>query len=207
MPGDRTVARPGVLDGPGEYLLVTALALLAAVMTGTWMTGQAAGLLFRQAWPPVSITQSLSIATRLPAHLGDPRMAWPAHAQATLPGPAGFAAAAVLTAAVMTAAAIITARRVLGGRSRRGYASPQQIRARLSEKAVLARADVIRPSLAGAAPHGDRRRSAGRALPASRHPARDQRRILCPAVRRAPDRQDQPGRHPLADVTGPAPRW
>lgn len=151
MPGDRTVARPGVLDGPGEYLLVTALALLAAVMTGTWLTGQAAGLLFRQAWPPVSITQSLSIATRLPAHLGDPRMAWPAHAQASLPGPAGFAAAAVLTAAVMTAAAIIAARHIFAGRSRRGYASTRQIKTRLSEKAVLARADIVRPSLTGQA--------------------------------------------------------
>jgi type IV secretory pathway TraG/TraD family ATPase VirD4 len=149
MSGDRTIARPGVLDSPGEYLLVAVLALTAAVMTGTWLTGQLAGLLFRQSWPPASISQSLSIALRLSGHLGDPRMAWPAPARPSLPGPAGFAAAALLTAVLMIAAAILAGRRILAGRSRRGYASARQIRTRLSEKAVLARADVIRPSLAG----------------------------------------------------------
>ena len=149
MAGGRTVARPGVLDSPGEYLLVTLLVLLAAAMTGTWATGQLAGLLFRQSWPHAGISQSLSIVLRLPGHLGDPRMAWPAQARGSLPGLAGFAVAAVLTAALMAAAAVVTGRRVLTGRSRRGYASARQIRTRLSEKAVLARADVIRPSLVG----------------------------------------------------------
>jgi type IV secretion system protein VirD4 len=147
--GNRTIARPGVLDSPGEYLLVTLLAVLAAVMTATWITGQLAGLLFRQAWPPASITSALSIVMRLPGHLSDPRLAWPAQARAALPGPAGFALAAALTIAVMTTAAVLAARRALAGRSRRGFASARQIRARLSENAVLARADVIRPSLTG----------------------------------------------------------
>lgn len=149
MNGDRTIARPGLLDSPGEYLLVTLLGLAAAVMTGTWLTGQLAGLLFRQSWPPANISQSLSIALRLPGDLSDPRMAWPAQARTSLPGLPGFGVAALLTTALMATTAVIIGRKILAGRSRRGYASARQIRTRLSEKAVLARADVIRPSLTG----------------------------------------------------------
>jgi type IV secretion system protein VirD4 len=146
---DRTVARAGFLDSPLEYLAAAAAAVAGILLTGIWLTGQLAGLLFRQAWPPVSAGQSLSIAGRLAGHLGDPRMAWPPAVRSSLPGPAGFAAAAVLTAAGLTAAVILVARQLTAGRSRRGYASRRQIQRRLSEKAVIGRALVLRPSLAG----------------------------------------------------------
>jgi type IV secretory pathway TraG/TraD family ATPase VirD4 len=145
----RTAARPGVLDTPGEYLIAGLLALAVIAVTGTWVTGQLAGLLFRQDWPPVTPGQALTVVTRLPGHLADPRAAWPPAARGRLPGPAAFAAAALITAAALTAACYAAVRRALASRARRGFASARQIRAKLSEKAVLARADVIRPSLAG----------------------------------------------------------
>lgn len=148
-PGDRTIARSGVLDGPGEYVIVALLVLAGVVLAGTWVTGQVAGLLFRGDWPPVAITQSLAIAERLPGRLADPRLAWPVRAQASLPGAGDFAASAMLTVMVMTSAAVFGARRVAARRSRRGFASGRQIRTRLSEQAVLRRAGVIRPSLVG----------------------------------------------------------
>jgi type IV secretion system protein VirD4 len=149
MTADRTVARPGVLDSPADYVIAALATAAAAVTVGTWVTGQLAGLLFRQTWPPVSIGQSLSIAGRLAGHLADPRMAWPAAARSSLPGLAGFAIAAVLTAAGLAAAVIIVTRQLTAGRSRRGYASRRQVTASLSERAVMARAAVLRPSLAG----------------------------------------------------------
>jgi hypothetical protein len=165
--GGRTIARPGVLDSAAEYVIVTVLAAVVAATAGTWVTGQLAGLLFRGAWPPVSIGQALSIATHLATHLTDPRMAWPAGARRALPGPAGFATAAAITASAMTAATVLTGRRVLAGRGHRGYASRAQIAASLSEKAVLARASTIRPSLAGTpAAVTDVGVRAGRATPA-----------------------------------------
>jgi len=149
MTAGRTIARPGVLDSPADYVIAALATAAAAVTAGTWVTGQLAGLLFRQTWPPVSVGQSLSIAGRLAGHLADPRMAWPAAARSSLPGPAGFAIAAVLTAAGLTAAVIIVTRQLTAGRSRRGYASRRQVTASLSERAVMARSAVLRPSLAG----------------------------------------------------------
>jgi type IV secretion system protein VirD4 len=146
---DKTIARAGFLDSPLEYLAAAAAALAVMLLTGIWLTGQLAGLLFGQAWPPVSIGQSLSIAGRLASHPGDPRMAWPPAARPALPGLAGFAVAAVLTAAGLTAAVIVVARQLTAARSRRGYASRRQVQRRLSEKAVIGRAPVLRPSLAG----------------------------------------------------------
>ena len=115
MAADRTIARPGVLDSPADYVIAALVATAAAVTAGTWVTGQLAGLIFRHTWPPVSIGQSLAIAGRLAGHLADPRMAWPPAARPSLPGPAGFAAAAVLAAAALTAAVIIVTRQLTSG--------------------------------------------------------------------------------------------
>ena len=43
-----------------------------------WLTGQLAALLFLGRWPSLSLADGLEAALRLPAHLGDPRQAWPA---------------------------------------------------------------------------------------------------------------------------------
>ena len=175
-------------------------------MTGTWLTGQLAGLLFRHAWPPASISQSLSIALRLPgrpqrpadglaragpcipARPGRLRRRRPAHH-----GPDGRRRGH-------------HGRQILAGRSRRGYASARQIRTRLSEKAVLARADVIRPSLAGQPKTvTDAGVRAGRALesgiPLAISAESSVLLFAAPGSAR-PARSSSPGSR-----TGPGPRW
>jgi type IV secretion system protein VirD4 len=142
-------SRYPVISGPGDALLITAAAAAVAVIAGTWLTGQLAGLVFHGTWPPASIGQALQITLALPGHLHDPALAWPARARADLPGPAGFAAAAVIVAIVMTAAAVYAVRRLLASRSRDGFASRADLAQTLAVKAVIAGAVVTRPSLVG----------------------------------------------------------
>jgi len=149
MRADRTVARPGLLDSPYDYVLAGLVALAAAVMAGTWVTGQLAGLLFRQSWPAASPGQMLSTALAVPRHWADPRLAWPAAAQPALPGAAGFAVAGGLVLVLLGGGAVLTVRRLLARHPRRGLASPARLRETLSHRAVLARAAVIRPSTTG----------------------------------------------------------
>ncbi|HEY1619735.1 MAG TPA: TraM recognition domain-containing protein [Streptosporangiaceae bacterium] len=149
MRGGRRAARLGVLDSAADYVIAAGLAIAAVALTGIWVTGQVAGLICRGAWPPVAAGDTPRIAGQLAHHLGDPRLAWPPAARPVLPGPAGFAVAAVTTVAAMAGASVIVARLAIARRPRSGYASRLQVRESLSEKAVLSRAGMIRPSLAG----------------------------------------------------------
>src|SRR5579859_641334 len=89
-------ARHLVHDGK-DMVIVLGLALFAAASAGTWLWGEAAGLLTHSRLPHVPISQSLSTALRLPGHLRNPREAWPPDVASLLPGPTAFyAAGAVL---------------------------------------------------------------------------------------------------------------
>jgi type IV secretion system protein VirD4 len=147
-PGGGAVRRP-VSSSPGELVFIAVLGAAAAVIAGTWVTGQLAGLLFRHAWPPAGIGQAPQITFAVLGHLHDPALAWPARARPALPGPAGFAVAAAAVTAVAGAAAWLAARTWLGSRSPAGFASGRQLGAALTERAVIARAAITRPSLAG----------------------------------------------------------
>ncbi|HEV2347919.1 MAG TPA: type IV secretory system conjugative DNA transfer family protein [Actinocrinis sp.] len=147
--GNVTVARRAVLDGPSDYLIASLIVLAAFITLGTWATGQLAGLITHAAWPHVSIGKALSIAKLIPRHLGDPKQAWPATARAELPGPVGFSMAAVIVLALFAVTLVAFVRRSGTRRQVRGYASPSQLAATLSQKAALARGTVVRPSLTG----------------------------------------------------------
>jgi type IV secretion system protein VirD4 len=128
-------------------IVLIIVTVAVATTTGTWLTGQLAALLSHGDWPPVSIWQGLTAAWRLPDDMRNPKMAWPASIRAELPGPAGF-----LVAGLMATFAVIVIMLVLGGwalshRPERGFATPAEIRATLSERAVIARARAARPSL------------------------------------------------------------
>jgi len=80
---------------------VLALGLLA------WGIGQVAGLLAHGAWPRVPASEAFGIATRLPGHLGDPRLAWPVPGRDQLAGPVTFyGLASGLLALLVTAGAV-----------------------------------------------------------------------------------------------------
>lgn len=149
MHGNRTTTRAGVLGTGYDYALAFLGVLVVGVGGGVWLTGELAGLLFRGVLPHATFVQALDAAVALPSHLGDPRQAWPALARSGMPGLAGFAVASVLVVAALAVVARVLVGWGLARRPERGMASAAQLRATLSEAAVVRRGPVIRPSLAG----------------------------------------------------------
>lgn len=140
-------ARHLVHDGK-DMVIMLGLALVAAAGIGTWLWGEAGGLLTRGALPRVPVSQSLSIALRLPGHLGNPREAWPPAAAKLLPGSTAFyCAGAVLLAAVC--ALLLAGARVWVRFKRRddGFATRKELAVHLAETAVIKRGPVVRPTL------------------------------------------------------------
>jgi type IV secretion system protein VirD4 len=140
--------QPGdIFENTGDVLLLIALSLAAVITTGAWLTGQLAALFSHGDWPPVSIWQALTAAWQLPADIGDPKMAWPATVRPELPGPLGFLAAGIVASLAVIAIMLVLGGWALAHRPQRGLASRAEIKATLSEKAVIARGHVVRPSL------------------------------------------------------------
>lgn len=142
-----TATGNGTFTSASDYLIAVLIGGLGVITVGTWGSGQMAGLLFKFTWPDVSFTEAFSIATRLPKHLGDPRMAWPAAAQPDLPGPFGFYTATVLVLALLVAVAFFVIRFFAQGRQQRGFASKAQLAENLSGAAALENARNLRPDL------------------------------------------------------------
>jgi type IV secretion system protein VirD4 len=137
----------GVLDNATDIALLASLTIVAIVTTGTWLTGQLAALFFRGDWPPVSVGQALAAAWRLPGHVHDPRLAWPASARPQLPGPFGFLVAGLVASLAVMVIMLALGSWALRHRQQRGFASRAQVKAALSERAVVKRGPVVRPSL------------------------------------------------------------
>jgi type IV secretory pathway TraG/TraD family ATPase VirD4 len=149
MAADSTLARRAMLDTPSDYAVLGLLILATAAFLGVYVTGELAGLLTHAVLPKANLGQAVSVLTKLPHHLGDPKQAWPQPARKDLPGPAGFAVAAVLVLTAMTMGVVTGIHTAGRGRSHRGFASHRQLGASLSEKAVVKRGTVVRPSLKG----------------------------------------------------------
>jgi type IV secretion system protein VirD4 len=140
--------QPGdVFDNATDVILLISLTTAAVVSTGTWLTGQLAAFFFRGDWPPVSVGQALTAAWRLPADVHDPRLAWPASVRPQLPGPAGFLVAGIVASLAVMVIMLALGSWALRYRPQRGFASRAQIKATLSERAVVKRGTVVRPSL------------------------------------------------------------
>ena len=140
--------RPGgVFDNATDVILLVSLSIVAVISTGTWLTGQLATLFFRGEWPPVSVGQALTAAWRLPGDLRDPRSAWPAGVRPQMPGPFGFLVAWIVASLVVLVVVLVLGSWALRHRSQRGFASHAQIQATLSERAVVKRGPVVRPSV------------------------------------------------------------
>lgn len=141
-------ARYLVHDGKDLAIALT-LGLLAMASIGTWLWGEAAGLLARGTAPRVPLSQSLSIAFRLPRHLRDPRGAWPSNAATLLPGSALFYCAAAALVLVGAGLFLLGARLWVRFKRRDdGFATRKDLAVHLAESAVIARGAVVRPSLA-----------------------------------------------------------
>jgi type IV secretion system protein VirD4 len=90
-----------------ELLVIVGAVLVGslggAVWLGAWAASTLNGGRFR-----MSFGDAVTAATRLPSQFGNPRMAWPAEARASLPGPLLYwAATIVLLVAVVAVAAVV----------------------------------------------------------------------------------------------------
>jgi type IV secretion system protein VirD4 len=151
MRGDQVTARAGIADTADDVILICLLVVALAASVGMWLAGQLAALLFLGRWPSLSFGDGLEAALRLPAHLADPRQAWPAPVRHDLPGGSlPFAVAGPLALAALGTGAAWAVRRAAAGRRRRGFASRADLGASLAVKAVIARGKTVRPSLAAA---------------------------------------------------------
>ncbi|HJZ34790.1 MAG TPA: type IV secretory system conjugative DNA transfer family protein [Solirubrobacterales bacterium] len=77
----------------GDRERVVGLALVAVattVMALVWITGAFAGVIFSGAPATTTAAVTIEVALHLPAHLGDPRLAWPPTTRQGLPGPVGM---------------------------------------------------------------------------------------------------------------------
>jgi type IV secretion system protein VirD4 len=127
--------------GLGERLALAALAAAAAVGLCGWLVAELAGILFGDGPIHLPLTATLGALSHVPAHLADPRRAWPSGVRARLPGPVGFYAAAAI---VLTAAAALAA---LGARLARragGLLSPASLARGNPDAARWARARDLR---------------------------------------------------------------
>lgn len=140
-------ARHLVHDGK-DMVIVLGLALLATAAIGAWIWGQAAALITHGVLMRVPISQSLSIALRLPGHLRDPRAAWPTHAAALLPGSTGFYGAGAVLLVVLCGLLLAGARAWARFKRRDdGFATRKDLAVHLAETAVIKRGPVVRPSV------------------------------------------------------------
>lgn len=149
MPNGRAAARRPLLDKPGDIAFLAVIFLIAAVLLGVYAVGQLAGLLGRLDWPHGNIADGFTILKALPKHWSDPKLAYPAPMRPDLPGLPGFIAVTALLLAAAIAVAVLLSRR--GGRTRpiEGFATLADLDKALSVKAVLAKAESVRPSLSG----------------------------------------------------------
>lgn len=109
-----------------EWLVLYAMAGLVLAMFACWAVVDLAIRLFGSSRHSVSVATAVNGMVHVPAHLGDPRAAWPEAVRAQVPGPVGFYAAVALVlllAALCVAAGALMFSRLPGSNglsSRRG---------------------------------------------------------------------------------------
>lgn len=98
-------------SGPSGGSLFLPLAVLAAFLLAlVWLTGALSAALFGEGWRTVRSSELVATALRLPSHLGDPRLAWPARVRDALPGPVDFYVVLGALLAALCGAGVIAAR-------------------------------------------------------------------------------------------------
>jgi type IV secretion system protein VirD4 len=95
---------------PSDRTMLTLVGVSVAACGLVWAWGGVAGSMFGAGWPALGPDQLLDVLIRLPTRLADPARAWPAEAQAGLPGAAGFYAALTLISVPAGSAALLLAR-------------------------------------------------------------------------------------------------
>jgi type IV secretion system protein VirD4 len=96
-----------------DHVLAAILGALLVPAVLLWLWAGTAGAVFGAGWPPIHSDELAHALLALPAHLGDPRGAWPRSIATGLPGASGFyaALALLLLALVGVTTAILSLRR------------------------------------------------------------------------------------------------
>lgn len=100
-----------------DLVLIAAAGTAAAALALNWAVASLAALVGRGRLLHASLGGTFSSLTRLPKHLGDPRLAWPNPARSNLPGPVLYWAALIVVLAAVVAVGMFVAQRVGPGRS------------------------------------------------------------------------------------------
>ena len=104
MSGPTRRGQGRVPEHRGDTLTVLAGAVVAVLAGWVWASGEVAGWLLSGRWPRVGPASVPGIVGRLPRHLSDPRLAWPAPARGALPGPVGLAGCGLALVVLATVA-------------------------------------------------------------------------------------------------------
>jgi type IV secretion system protein VirD4 len=126
----KPVGRPaGWRVGPVDSAVTVIMALALGIGTWVWLSGELAAWLAAGRGLHIPVASLVTVIGRLPAHLGDPRRAWPSAARAELPGPALFyLCSALVLGGAATVASVgwrARARRVTDRAKRRRPARPR----------------------------------------------------------------------------------
>jgi type IV secretion system protein VirD4 len=103
--------------GPSAGTTLAPLAVLAGLLIAmVWLTGALSAAIFGQGWTTVRSSELVATTLRLPSHLGEPRLAWPARVRDALPGALGFYAVLIALLGALAGAVVLAARaRVAAG--------------------------------------------------------------------------------------------
>ena len=167
----------------GTQLFEIALFAFAAVATASWGTAKVASVLFDDGTFDADLATSAAALPNLRHHLTNPRAAWPADIQPSLPGPIAYWFAFVLVLAALTGVG------VLGWRLLRNNTTTLENRKRLGVKA--------QPRMAN---RRDLRDLYVRRLPGDRFLLGRHGRRLVAAESIRPARRRQPTRHARGPV-------
>jgi type IV secretion system protein VirD4 len=104
-------------------LPVTVAIIAALAVLTVWSTGAAAGVIVAGRLPRLGLDETIGVLSRFPAHLEDPRRAWPAPWSTRLPTAAGFYAVAAVV--VTLVGSLVTGLGLVARRlQRRGHRPP-----------------------------------------------------------------------------------
>ena len=163
------MSQPGVTtSGLSDRLEEIAAAAIAAMLAAAgivWLIAQVASLATNARALPLSLAQAARAALAWPSHASDPAAAFPHPARPALPGAIGMYAAALIVIALSAAVIALGLRAYRRLRpTRKGFATPADVRRSLSSRAATGRNGAGRRHCAPAGIYLGRERSTGRRL-------------------------------------------
>jgi type IV secretion system protein VirD4 len=139
----------GAGNSGSDTIFLACAYIVIGLLAAVWLTGQLAALLASRTWIDIGIEETVQVAFALPGSIADPAGAWPAGVRGHLPGPVGFAIAAMLAFAAVVAAGVGLAKVFTGFGGSKGFATSGELDRELSHRAALRKTKRLRPGLRG----------------------------------------------------------